>query len=152
MHYSPYAVTRVPYGYYAGSSRACLKEGAKGADVDFLHSKLYELGWVVGQPDDWKAGYAYGPIGKQAVEMLQAAEGLKVDGVVGPDTWKALGETGSSCSSGGSRSRSYSKTPAANGLGTYTTPFYRKPWFMWTVGGLTVAAVAALILAPKKGE
>ena len=152
MNYSPYAAVRAPYGYYAGSSRACLKEGAKGADVDFLHSKLYELGWVVGEPEHWKAGYAYGPIGKGAVEGLQAAEGIKVDGIVGPDTWKVLGETGASCSSGGG-SRSRSRTPApTNGLSAYTTPFYRKPWFMWTVGGLTVAAVAALILAPKKGK
>jgi len=152
MNYSPYAAVRAPYGYYAGSSRTCLKEGAKGADVDFLHSKLYELGWVWGEADDWKAGYAYGPIGKGAVESLQAAEGLKADGIVGPDTWKALGETGASCGSSGGGSRGYTKKLTADVLGAYSTPFYRKPWFLWTVGGLTVAAVAALILAPKKGK
>lgn len=52
----------------------------RGSDVADLPAKL-------GLPADGR----FGPVTAQAVEEFQAAHGLVPDGVVGRDTWKALG-------------------------------------------------------------
>lgn len=149
-YHNPYAAARNPYGYYGADSRACVKKGSTGADVELLRVKMYEAGHLAASP------YVVVDVGfddelYDAVKAYQRAQGLGVDGVAGPLTWGALGETGADCPrSGGGGSRYSPASTGANGLGTYTEPFYKKTWFLWTVGGVTTAAVAALILWPKK--
>jgi peptidoglycan hydrolase-like protein with peptidoglycan-binding domain len=62
------------------SGRATLRKGSNGSDVKYLQTKLGVT------PVDG----AFGPITDKAVRSFQQAQGLKVDGIVGPNTWKAL--------------------------------------------------------------
>lgn len=62
------------------------RQGASGEGVRKLQEKLKELGF-----DPQGADGQFGPNTLAAVKALQAARGLTVDGIVGPDTWNALG-------------------------------------------------------------
>jgi peptidoglycan hydrolase-like protein with peptidoglycan-binding domain len=62
-----------------------LKRGEKGAEITELQNKLTELGYWNGTADG-----NFGDSTQQAVYALQKAAGLGRDGVVGPDTKKAL--------------------------------------------------------------
>ena len=57
----------------------------KGPDVLRLQERLVELGFEM-NPDG-----EFGPLTDQAVTLFQAQNNLEADGIVGPDTWKALG-------------------------------------------------------------
>lgn len=64
-----------------------LRQGCKGEDVRDLQKAL----------NRWNAGVkaldedgAFGPKTKTMVELFQQDKGLKVDGIVGPQTWDAL--------------------------------------------------------------
>lgn len=59
-----------------------VKSGSRGADVVKLQKKLHLY------PDG-----VFGPITLEAVKDFQRQNGLAADGVVGPRTWAALGET-----------------------------------------------------------
>ena len=63
-----------------------LKRGARGEDVRQLQAKLREAGYDVG-PIDGK----FGPQTEAAVRAYQQANGLKVDGRAGEDTFRAMG-------------------------------------------------------------
>ncbi len=64
---------------------AVLKKGAKGAEVKALQEKLSALGFYDGSLDG-----DFGPGTDAAVRAFQEAQGLTVDGLVGPNTLKAL--------------------------------------------------------------
>lgn len=73
----------------AASTTRKLREGLRGADVEQLQKDLVKLGYMT------KAAMSTGPgiFGERtraAVERLQQAMGLEVDGVVGPKTRAAL--------------------------------------------------------------
>lgn len=60
----------------------------KGNDVSMLQQRLLARGYsVVGSADG-----TFGPKTDKGVRQFQADQGLTVDGVVGPNTWKALWE------------------------------------------------------------
>lgn len=62
-----------------------LRAGAKGTQVTALQNRLTELGYWTGTTDG-----RFGDTTQQAVYALQKAAGLTRDGVVGPQTQKAL--------------------------------------------------------------
>lgn len=65
-----------------------LREGATGPKVIELQQALKAFGFNVGPIDG-----VFGSGTVQAVISFQKFQGLKADGVVGPDTWKALTST-----------------------------------------------------------
>jgi hypothetical protein len=64
---------------------AQLAFGDKGTEVEQLQRALAAAGYQVGTIDG-----DYGPATKAAVQELQQDEGLKVDGIAGPETLDAL--------------------------------------------------------------
>lgn len=71
----------------AGSGPA-LRAGLSGTSVRALQTRLQQLGFNPGGLDG-----AFGPNTEAAVRRFQAAHHLQNDGVVGPQTWRALGVT-----------------------------------------------------------
>ncbi|MCA0985245.1 peptidoglycan-binding protein [Halobacillus yeomjeoni] len=61
-----------------------LKRGAQGAQVKEFQNHLQSLGY------DLLVDGRFGPITEQSVQQFQKKHGLKVDGVVGPMTWRKL--------------------------------------------------------------
>lgn len=79
-----------------------LKQGSRGTQVKTMQTKLKNWGYYKGSVDG-----IFGKQTKEAVKLFQKRNGLKVDGIVGNQTLKALGmSTGSNSSS--SSSSSYS--------------------------------------------
>ncbi len=75
---------------------AVLKQGSTGTDVKTVQQKLKRWGYYDGGVDG-----IYGSRTKKAVEWFQRKNGLKVDGIVGRETFKALGMSTGSSSQGG---------------------------------------------------
>lgn len=65
-------------------------KGDRGEPVLDVQSRLSALGFAVG--DDARGTFGEGT--EQAVSAFQAARSLPVDGVVGPETWRALVDAG----------------------------------------------------------
>jgi len=79
---------RVDGHWYAGLSRtrdAILAQGHAGPDVAEAQCLLRRAGLAPGAVDG-----IFGPVTRRAVRELQRRDGLVVDGIVGPHTWKAL--------------------------------------------------------------
>lgn len=83
--------TGTPDARSPGTGQATLRLDSRGADVVALQESLNRLGYTGrdGQPLETRSGI-YGPETKFAVEALQRARGIEVDGVVGRDTRGAL--------------------------------------------------------------
>jgi N-acetylmuramoyl-L-alanine amidase len=64
--------------------------GAHGEPVRDVQRRLVALGYGVDAVDDG----SFGPLTEEAVRGFQQSRGLRVDGIVGPDTWTALVEAG----------------------------------------------------------
>lgn len=67
-------------------SMPILQVGTSGEAVRFLQQVLIAIGYKI------SFDAIFGNKTKKAVEKLQEASGLGVDGIVGPKTWRALGE------------------------------------------------------------
>lgn len=80
---------------------AVITQGSTGATVKTIQRKLKNWGYYKGSVDG-----IFGAKTKEAVKYFQRKNGLKVDGIVGKNTLKALGI--SSTASGESSSSSYS--------------------------------------------
>ncbi|MGP4077488.1 C40 family peptidase [Halobacillus sp. K22] len=65
-----------------------LHRGDQGESVEALQSELQSLGYYTYSLDG-----LFGPITEDAVEEFQADQGLKVDGLAGPNTMAALSST-----------------------------------------------------------
>jgi len=70
-------------------ARATLRWGSRGNDVCLAQRRLKAWGYYKGEVD-----CIYGRLTYQAVTLFQRRNGLAVDGIVGPDTWAALGYWG----------------------------------------------------------
>lgn len=84
---APSEVAETATGFTAPSvtvSGPTLREGSSGAQVEALQTRLSELGYSVGVDGD------YGRLTGAAVRQFQAANGMKADGVLGPNTMNAL--------------------------------------------------------------
>jgi len=81
----------------AKASNALLKLGSRGSSVTFVQQLLIEKDYL----NHEATGY-YGPLTTQAVMMFQNNYNLKADGIVGPQTYKALIQTQSIASSSNS--------------------------------------------------
>lgn len=64
-----------------------LRVGSNNVYVGYLQEKLELLGYYNGKQDR-----IFGDKTKQAVERFQSVNGLKVDGIVGPNTWAKLSD------------------------------------------------------------
>lgn len=73
-----YGKVKIPY-------RSLLKTGTKNIDVGILQFKLKSLGYYNGNAD-----MIYGNKTQNAVKKYQKANDLKVDGIVGKNTWKKI--------------------------------------------------------------
>lgn len=80
----------------AAAPRATLRWGSRGNDVSVAQRKLQAWGYYKGSVDG-----VYGRRMYAAVIQFQRKNGLRADGVVGPATWRALGETGAGGGGGG---------------------------------------------------
>lgn len=67
--------------------RSTLYYGSTGEDVRVVQQKLRNWGYYNGPIDGYYGGKTF-----QAVRLFQQKNGLKVDGIVGRQTWQALGE------------------------------------------------------------
>ena len=76
---------------------AVIKQGATGSTVRTIQQKLKRWGYYTGNVDG-----IFGSKTKAAVRYFQRKNGLKVDGIVGPATLKALGIKATSSSGGSS--------------------------------------------------
>ncbi len=81
---------------------AVYQQGSTGNVVKTMQRKLKNWGYYKGSVDG-----VFGPQTKEAVKYFQRKNGLKVDGIVGNQTLKALGMS-SNASSGGTTNNSYS--------------------------------------------
>lgn len=78
------APTQAAGGGYAAPTRT-LRRGYQGEDVKSVQSRLKELGYYAGSVDG-----KYGTGSMAAVQLFQAAHGLKVDGLAGSGTYRVL--------------------------------------------------------------
>ena len=88
--------------YQNNEVEALSKYGSRGSEVTQIQTKLKRWGYYKGNIDG-----IYGSQTLEAVKYFQRKNGLKVDGIAGPATLKAMGimtSTSSSSSSGGSTS------------------------------------------------
>ncbi|MFQ4136643.1 peptidoglycan-binding domain-containing protein [Nodosilinea sp. PGN35] len=67
------------------SANTVLDLGDSGPEVQRLQSELSDLGLFAGAIDG-----QYGPDTAEAVRSLQAQQAIAVDGLAGPQTWRAL--------------------------------------------------------------
>ena len=77
------------------------KYGSRGDEVKKIQTKLKNWGYYTGEVDG-----IYGVNTEKAVKNFQSKNGLKVDGIVGDETLKALGITSQGNSSNGNTSTS----------------------------------------------
>ena len=62
-----------------------LKRGSVGSEVELVQEMLWTLGYLIGEPDG-----VYGANTELSVRNFQIANGLLVDGKVGPETFSRL--------------------------------------------------------------
>jgi N-acetylmuramoyl-L-alanine amidase len=68
-----------------------IREGARGADVHDIQRRLVAAGYQI---DPAEFDGLYGPSTEKAVRRFQSARSIGCDGIVGPETWDHLVETG----------------------------------------------------------
>ncbi|MGB6297844.1 MAG: peptidoglycan-binding protein [Rivularia sp. (in: cyanobacteria)] len=78
-------------GVASSAQALILKRGSTGTDVEVVQNTLKSQGFMSSNVNS--TGY-YGPITRNAVMNFQRARGLRVDGVVGPQTLNAMGLLG----------------------------------------------------------
>ncbi len=83
-------------GEAEAAARPTLRRGASGDAVREVQQRLRDWGYYEGAVDG-----KFGSQTEQAVRFFQSRNGLTVDGVVGPQTWAALGYSGGQTASVG---------------------------------------------------
>ncbi|MCA9333503.1 peptidoglycan-binding protein [Candidatus Saccharibacteria bacterium] len=74
-----------PLSGNSSSTKPTLRKGDNGSTVSELQRALNQRGANLVVDGD------FGPKTEQAVKNFQASAGIAVDGIVGPQTWGALG-------------------------------------------------------------
>lgn len=98
----PSTLSSLGIGASAGSSgTTVLRNGSRGELVTEIQQRLKSWGYYNGSADG-----VFGSQTETAVRSFQRANGLTVDGIVGPGTYAALGVNTSGSTSGGSTSGS----------------------------------------------
>ncbi|WP_054634868.1 peptidoglycan-binding protein [Thalassobacillus sp. C254] len=72
-----------------GWSGQILQEGSRGPLVRDLQQRLLDLGYDLGS---YGADGIYGPVTREAVRSFQQDAGITVDGIAGPETYRAMEE------------------------------------------------------------
>ena len=140
--------------------RPTLKEGSSGTQVSAWQGSLQRLNRAA-----WNAAVAqygqdpsgdFGPATKSATRSFQRSKGLTVDGIVGCNSWKAIGIPASQIE--GCQARS-APAPAHHHAETAidTTdkdkdekvPFYKKKWFVPLTVGVVVFGLGVVLIAKK---
>lgn len=80
------AAVLVWQGHQAFAQNRVLYWGSSGPDVTKVQATLNRWGYYTGPIDGYYSGKT-----QRAVKDFQRKNGLKVDGIVGPNTWAALG-------------------------------------------------------------
>lgn len=88
----PASLAKLSNSGYSDSAQPVLQKGSKGSAVVTLQQKLIAKGYSCGSAG---ADGDFGNGTYNAVIAFQRANGLAVDGIVGPATWAALNSTGS---------------------------------------------------------
>lgn len=88
----PASLAKLSNSGYNDSAQPVLQKGSKGSAVVTLQQKLIAKGYSCGSAG---ADGDFGSGTYNAVIAFQRANGLAVDGIVGPATWAALNSTGS---------------------------------------------------------
>ncbi len=91
---------------------AVLKQGSRGGEVKEVQRRLKEWGYYTGKVDG-----IYGSATRQAVKKFQSKNGLKADGVVGLETYRALGMNASAKV----LEKEYNVTGNSSGSSNYTS-------------------------------
>ena len=159
------------YGAVALDNPPTIRRGSTGKDVEKLQEALIEAGTEfvpcikekVGRATSCKPVWTLGVFGDDthdAVEAFQSAKGLEVDGVVGPNTWSALGVKDlSSITQSISESISAALAPATQAVvdaqdsgDKEPVKVWEQPWFIPVAVGTGVMLVGtlAIIIASKK--
>lgn len=74
----------------AAGASGYLRHNSRGAQVELLQQQLNQLGHTDNAGRALDADAIFGPRTDEAVRSFQRANGLAVDGIVGPDTYAAL--------------------------------------------------------------
>ena len=76
----------------ANAMKTTLRKGARGQNVRLLQSRLADKGYRLSRSTVKKSGIDghFGNWTLKALKQFQRKEGLVVDGICGPNTWKAL--------------------------------------------------------------
>ncbi|MEG2805026.1 peptidoglycan-binding protein [Stenotrophomonas sp.] len=86
------ASAEAPARAAAGERPATLRVGAHGAGVSALQDQLNTLGYKDAAGKALASDGHFGPATRDALLGLQRAEGIKADGIAGPETWGKLSE------------------------------------------------------------
>ena len=163
MHFQPSTFSAPVYnglGSYGAYGEAltynCIRKGATGAVATKLGDYLKDAGHL-SERDYYDAQDEFDANIDTALRAFQAANGLDVDGIAGPNTWVKLGIPKANtqpCTKSGSGSRR--STPAKTETGDPTgfeLPLTERTWFWPAVAGTVVIALAgAIIFWPKEEE
>jgi hypothetical protein len=132
-----------------GADDPTLRPGATGDAVSKLQLRLNAAGANVG---DSGADGTYGPGTEQAVRNFQAAYGLNVDGVVGPETWAKLYEVTGSPAAPGAKPKPVLKIDPLQVVGHVPKADAKGgglDWEPFAIGGAIAAAALGTWLATR---
>jgi peptidoglycan hydrolase-like protein with peptidoglycan-binding domain len=138
-----------------------LKRGSKGKDVELLQELLLEAGDEFGLQSRkrglrteyytaWEPG-VFDEVTHDSVMAFQSAKGLGVDGIVGKNTWKALGVSASDSSSGGAvqKAQDFVADKVLDLKGDPEEPFYKQPWFIPVAVSASVLVIGTAVILLK---
>jgi len=150
-----------------GGVKGCVGPGSTGSAVEALQQQLaayYSEGaWQTGKPvpADWRDYFPQneqGVLGATTVSVLkqlQAAEGIAVDGIAGPQTWAKLGFQGLPCTRGAPASRPRSAAtapgdPNTDALAQIEKAARQKKMLLWGgIGGGVTLLLLILVVTAK---